>query len=144
MYRVRKINDYIFGLEESADGFAWVLLFKSSELECYRAQRNYESREREESFTWEGVSVYRVKDTEFWYTLNRDISGAQFDIRTIASILISGSEFFNSKIVDQVVMMSASEIFIQAYNSNLIRVVGHYVVPIGCTIDIGNYGGRKR
>ena len=45
MYRMIKINKYIYALEYSEKGYFWQRLFSSSYVDCIRAKERYEREE---------------------------------------------------------------------------------------------------
>ena len=135
MFSVKKVDQFVYALVyEDRE------LLRSSKIECERRLLEYQkSLEPKEFFVCGGVNVYSVPDTEYWYSLNLSVGDAQFDIRTIASILVAGAEFLNEDILERVRGMSAKEVFTMAYNNGFVRFLGDYVVPIRCTINTANY-----
>jgi len=82
--------------------------------------------------------VYRYDDSMYWYISDVDIPESRFDIRTIASYIVSVYEWMEPDIKERVCGMSHAEIFAYAYDRKIIRFVGAYVVPIKITINICN------
>lgn len=88
-------------------------------------------------FDCNGTPIYCVPETGYWYTTSLDVSDAEFDIRTVCSYLVAGREFPDPKIRERVLSMTHEQIFLEAYEHNLIRFVGAYVVPVKITINYG-------
>ena len=135
MFSMRQIDKYIWALMHNN-----VEMFRSSKIEVERALEGYTKASQpvlaQKWFHCDGIILYRVPGTGYWYTTDLELADAQFDIRTICSYLVAGS----LKIRERVLSMTHAEIFREAFKRNLIRFVGAYVVPIRITI---NYGGMK-
>lgn len=140
MFSMRQIDKYIWALMHNNKE-----MFRSSKIEVERALEGYKKASEpvlvfQKWFHCDGIILYRVPGTGYWYTTDLDVADAQFDIRTVCSYLVAGCEFPEPRIRERVLSMTHAEIFREAFKRNLIRFVGAYVVPIRITI---NYGGMK-